>query len=79
MGATLADPTHFQHDLERVFADGDKVVSESATKYTNLPSWFTPGIVLMSRRHRLPITSSGKLSRTRARENFVAGAYAAAA
>jgi fatty-acyl-CoA synthase len=36
-------------------------------------------IVLMSRRHRLPLTSSGKLSRTRARENFVAGAYAAAA
>ena len=36
-------------------------------------------IVLMSRRHRLPLTSSGKLSRTRARDNFVAGAYAAAA
>lgn len=36
-------------------------------------------IVLMSRRHRLPLTSSGKLSRTRARENFVAGTYAAAA
>ena len=33
-------------------------------------------IVLISRRHRLPLTSSGKLSRTRARENFVAGLYA---
>jgi hypothetical protein len=33
----------------------------------------------MSRRHRLPLTSSGKLSRTHARDNFVAGAYAAAA
>jgi fatty-acyl-CoA synthase len=33
-------------------------------------------IVLISRRHGLPVTSSGKLSRTRARANFIAGAYA---
>jgi fatty-acyl-CoA synthase len=30
-------------------------------------------IVLLSRRHRLPVTSSGKLSRSRARDNFLAG------
>ena len=34
---------------DSAFADGNAVVSESASKYTNLPSWFTPGIVLMSR------------------------------
>jgi hypothetical protein len=34
---------------DSAFADADRVVSESATKYTDLPSWFTPGIVLMSR------------------------------
>jgi fermentation-respiration switch protein FrsA (DUF1100 family) len=44
-----ADPTIGPVVTDSAFADGDKVVSESATKYTNLPSWFTPGIVLMSR------------------------------
>jgi fermentation-respiration switch protein FrsA (DUF1100 family) len=52
-GSTLmtvqADPTIGPVVTDSAFADGDKVVSESATKYTNLPSWFTPGIVLMSR------------------------------
>lgn len=44
-----ADPSIGPVVTDSAFADGDKVVSESATKYTNLPSWFTPGIVLMSR------------------------------
>jgi fermentation-respiration switch protein FrsA (DUF1100 family) len=44
-----ADPSIGPVVTDSAFADGDKVVSEAATKYTNLPSWFTPGIVLMSR------------------------------
>ena len=44
-----ADPSIGPVVTDSAFADGDKVVGESATKYTNLPSWFTPGIVLMSR------------------------------
>lgn len=44
-----ADPRIGPVVTDSAFADGDTVVSESATKYTNLPSWFTPGIVLMSR------------------------------
>jgi fermentation-respiration switch protein FrsA (DUF1100 family) len=44
-----ADPTIGPVVTDSAFADADTVVSESATKYTNLPSWFTPGIVLMSR------------------------------
>ena len=44
-----ADPSIGPVVTDSAFADADKVVSESATKYTNLPSWFTPGIVLMSR------------------------------
>jgi fermentation-respiration switch protein FrsA (DUF1100 family) len=44
-----ADPSIGPVVTDSAFADGDRVVSESATKYTNLPSWFTPGIVLMSR------------------------------
>jgi fermentation-respiration switch protein FrsA (DUF1100 family) len=44
-----ADPTIGPVVTDSAFADGDTVVSESATKYTNLPSWFTPGIVLMGR------------------------------
>jgi fermentation-respiration switch protein FrsA (DUF1100 family) len=44
-----ADPSIGPVVTDSAFADGDTVVSESATKYTNLPSWFTPGIVLMSR------------------------------
>jgi fermentation-respiration switch protein FrsA (DUF1100 family) len=44
-----ADPTIGPVVTDSAFADGDKVVSEAATKYTNLPSWFTPGIVLMAR------------------------------
>jgi fermentation-respiration switch protein FrsA (DUF1100 family) len=34
---------------DSAFADANIVVSESATKYTNLPDWFTPGIVLAAR------------------------------
>jgi fermentation-respiration switch protein FrsA (DUF1100 family) len=44
-----ADPRIGPVITDSAFADADTVVSESATKYTNLPSWFTPGIVLMSR------------------------------
>jgi uncharacterized protein len=44
-----ADPTIGPVVTDSAFADGNTVVSESATKYTNLPAWFTPGIVLMSR------------------------------
>ena len=44
-----ADPTIGPVVTDSAFADGNTVVSESATKYTNLPPWFTPGIVLMSR------------------------------
>jgi pimeloyl-ACP methyl ester carboxylesterase len=43
------DPTIGPVVTDSAFADGNTVVSESATKYTNLPSWFTPGIVLVSR------------------------------
>jgi len=52
-GSTLmtmkADPSIGPVVTDSAFADANTVVSESATKYTNLPSWFTPGIVLMSR------------------------------
>ena len=44
-----ADPAIGPVVTDSAFADGNTVVSESATKYTNLPAWFTPGIVLMSR------------------------------
>jgi fermentation-respiration switch protein FrsA (DUF1100 family) len=44
-----ADPSIGPVVTDSAFADGNTVVSESATKYTNLPAWFTPGIVLMSR------------------------------
>lgn len=44
-----ADPSIGPVITDSAFADADTVVSESATKYTNLPLWFTPGIVLMSR------------------------------
>lgn len=44
-----ADPSIGPVVTDSAFADGNAVVSESASKYTNLPSWFTPGIVLMSR------------------------------
>ena len=44
-----ADPTIGPVVTDSAFADGNTVVSESATKYTNLPEWFTPGIVLMAR------------------------------
>ena len=44
-----ADPSIGPVVTDSAFADGNTVVSESATKYTNLPSWFTPGIVLMAR------------------------------
>jgi len=44
-----ADPTIGPVVTDSAFADANTVVSESATKYTNLPAWFTPGIVLMAR------------------------------
>ena len=44
-----ADPSIGPVVTDSAFADANTVVSESATKYTNLPAWFTPGIVLMSR------------------------------
>jgi fermentation-respiration switch protein FrsA (DUF1100 family) len=44
-----ADPSIGPVVTDSAFADANTVVSESATKYTNLPPWFTPGIVLMSR------------------------------
>jgi len=44
-----ADPSIGPVVTDSALADADKIVGESATKYTNLPSWFTPGIVLMSR------------------------------
>jgi fermentation-respiration switch protein FrsA (DUF1100 family) len=44
-----ADPMIGPVVTDSAFADGDTVVSESATKYTNLPGWFTPGIVLTAR------------------------------
>jgi uncharacterized protein len=44
-----ADPSIGPVVTDSAFADGNAVVSESANQYTNLPSWFTPGIVLMSR------------------------------
>jgi uncharacterized protein len=44
-----ADPSVGPVITDSAFADGNTVVMESATKYTNLPAWFTPGIVLTSR------------------------------
>ena len=44
-----ADPSIGPVVTDSAFADANTLVSESATKYTNLPPWFTPGIVLMSR------------------------------
>jgi fermentation-respiration switch protein FrsA (DUF1100 family) len=44
-----ADPSIGPVVTDSAFADANTVVSESATKYTNLPQWFTPGIVLMAR------------------------------
>jgi fermentation-respiration switch protein FrsA (DUF1100 family) len=44
-----ADPSIGPMITDSAFADGNTVVSESASQYTNLPPWFTPGIVLMSR------------------------------
>ena len=44
-----ADPRIGPVVTDSAFADGITVVAESATRYTNLPSWFTPGYVLTSR------------------------------
>ncbi len=44
-----ADPTIGPVITDSAFADGTTVVSEVAPNYTGLPSWFTPGIVLMAR------------------------------
>ena len=44
-----ADPSIGPIVTDSAFADANTVVAESATKYTNLPPWFTPGIVLMAR------------------------------
>src|SRR5207244_481293 len=41
-----ADPSIGPVITDSAFADGNAVVSESATMYTNLPAIFTPGIVL---------------------------------
>lgn len=43
------DPTIGPVVADSAYADGYTVVSEVGTKYTGLPSWFTPGIVLASR------------------------------
>lgn len=44
-----ADPSIGPVITDSAFADGNAVVSESATMYTNLPAIFTPGIVLTAR------------------------------
>jgi uncharacterized protein len=44
-----ADPTIGPVITDSAFADGFTVVSEVGPNYTGLPTWFTPGIVLMSR------------------------------
>ena len=43
------DPTIGPVITDSAYADGYTVVSEVGTNYTGLPSWFTPGIVLMAR------------------------------
>lgn len=44
-----ADPSIGPVITDSAFADGNEVVTESATMYTNLPAIFTPGIVLTAR------------------------------
>jgi fermentation-respiration switch protein FrsA (DUF1100 family) len=44
-----ADPSIGPIVTDSAFADGNTVVSEAATQYTNLPAWFNPGMVLMAR------------------------------
>jgi fermentation-respiration switch protein FrsA (DUF1100 family) len=44
-----ADPSIGPIVTDSAFADGNTVVSEAATQYTNLPGWFNPGMVLMAR------------------------------
>ena len=44
-----ADPTIGPVITDSAFADGGTVVGEVAPAYTNLPGWFTPGIVLVAR------------------------------
>lgn len=44
-----ADPTIGPVVTDSAYADGYTVVSEVGTNYTGLPSWFTPGIVLMGK------------------------------
>ena len=44
-----ADPSIGPVVTDSAFADGNTVVSEAATQYTNLPPWFNPGMVLMAR------------------------------
>jgi pimeloyl-ACP methyl ester carboxylesterase len=43
------DPTIGPVIADSAFADGITVVDEVGQNYTGLPSWFTPGIVLMAR------------------------------
>jgi len=43
------DPTIGPVVTDSAYADGYTVVSEVGTNYTGLPSWFTPGIVIVSR------------------------------
>jgi fermentation-respiration switch protein FrsA (DUF1100 family) len=44
-----ADPSIGPVVTDSAFAEGETVVSEAATQYTNLPAWFNPGMVLMAR------------------------------
>ena len=43
------DPTIGPVVTDSAYADGYTVVSEVGTKYTGLPSWFTPGITITAR------------------------------
>src|SRR5438067_974552 len=43
------DPTVGPVVTDSAYADGYTVVSEVGTKYTGLPSWFTPGITITAR------------------------------
>ena len=63
--------TRCPHEIHDIPATGD--IREAVKQAVGIDC----RIVLISRRHGLPVTSSGKLSRTRARANFIAGAYAA--
>lgn len=44
-----ADPSMGPVVTDSAFADGNTIVSEAASQYTNLPSWFNPGMVFTAR------------------------------